>query len=387
MLWLRGKPNGKLPGFVKWKDAKAALTKQAPHRGRNSAATAHLTAPKEQRPGPSAEQMDLGDVWNHVVRGRRVLKATTYQPLFQIPLPSLSWKLSRSLKWPRPGRRPGLRSLSTKPQQPISWLLEILKRKQPRVSKPRPLNPLPPTGWSQTKVPPPHSRKFLISSITFPSMHVWSWLVGFSHQSSTFPQGQPHSGCPEYPHSLCGRIWQHALGVRSELKPCASPAGTRTSAWQEEWTGAFSQPARCRYLSLKWDILQQLSSLPACQLCLPPHRQTNIRGRCSYPGPQWYSSLLSAYSVPDPLGGYSHPGYNGQQTGKNPCGLPLPFPPTDRSGPVRLFRRGNAGLDGRRPQRQTRGLELAADHKTGETPAWLCRRELLSDLWSGYPNH
>jgi len=52
--------------------------------------------------------------------------------------------------------------------------------------------------------------------------------------------------------------------------------------------------------------------------------------------------------------------------GEKPCGLPLPFPPTDRSGPVRLFRRGNSSLDGRRPQRQTRRLELAAEHKTGK---------------------
>ena len=45
-----------------------------------------------------------------------------------------------------------------------------------------------------------------------------------------------------------------------------------------------------------------------------------------------------------------------------------PSPPTDRSGPDRLFRRGIAGLDGWRPQRQTRGLELAAEHETRETP-------------------
>jgi hypothetical protein len=41
---------------------------------------------------------------------------------------------------------------------------------------------------------------------------------------------------------------------------------------------------------------------------------------------------------------------------------------TDRSGPYRLFRRGVACPDGRLPQRQTRGLEVAADHETGETP-------------------
>jgi len=72
-------------GCVKWKEAKAALAKQAPDRGRKSAATAHFTAPKEQRAGPSAEQMDLGDGWNHVVRGGLVVKATT--PPTPIPNP------------------------------------------------------------------------------------------------------------------------------------------------------------------------------------------------------------------------------------------------------------------------------------------------------------
>jgi hypothetical protein len=38
-------------------------------------ATAHLSAPKEQRAGPYAEQMDLAEGWNHV-RGGRVVKAT-----------------------------------------------------------------------------------------------------------------------------------------------------------------------------------------------------------------------------------------------------------------------------------------------------------------------
>jgi len=64
----------------------------------------------------------------------------------------------------------------------------------------------------------------------------------------------------------------------------------------------------------------------------------------------------------------AHPSDIGRQTGVNPCGLPFAFPATDRSGPDRLFRRGIAGLDGWKPQRQTRGLELAAEHETGETP-------------------
>ena len=70
----------------------------------------------------------------------------------------------------------------------------------------------------------------------------------------------------------------------------------------------------------------------------------------------------------DPLGIYCDPSHIGWQAGINPSGLPSTFPTTDRNGPDRLFRRGFAGLDGRRHQRQTSGLELAAEDETGETP-------------------
>jgi len=72
--------------------------------------------------------------------------------------------------------------------------------------------------------------------------------------------------------------------------------------------------------------------------------------------------------VSDPLVAYCHLNHIGRQTGDKPCGLPFIFPPPYRSGPDRLFRQGIAGLDGWRPQRLTRGLKLAAEHETGETP-------------------
>ena len=43
------------------KEAKAALAKQAPDRGRKSTATGHTAAPIAHLAGPSAEQMDLGE--------------------------------------------------------------------------------------------------------------------------------------------------------------------------------------------------------------------------------------------------------------------------------------------------------------------------------------
>jgi len=45
---------------IKWKEVKAALSKQAPERVHKSATTGHPDAPKFQRARPSAKQMDLG---------------------------------------------------------------------------------------------------------------------------------------------------------------------------------------------------------------------------------------------------------------------------------------------------------------------------------------
>jgi len=67
-------------GCVKWKELKAALAKQAPESSRKSVATALPAAPKAQRAGPSAKQKNLGEGWNHVVRGGRFVKATTNPP-------------------------------------------------------------------------------------------------------------------------------------------------------------------------------------------------------------------------------------------------------------------------------------------------------------------
>jgi len=52
---------------VKWKEAKAALAKQAPQRSMRSVATAQPAAPKAQRAGPSSEQRNLREGWNHVI--------------------------------------------------------------------------------------------------------------------------------------------------------------------------------------------------------------------------------------------------------------------------------------------------------------------------------
>jgi len=76
----RGNHTASYRACVKWKEAKAALAKQAPPRSRMSVATAQPAAPKAQRAGPSAEQKSLGEWWNHVILGGRVVKATGIPP-------------------------------------------------------------------------------------------------------------------------------------------------------------------------------------------------------------------------------------------------------------------------------------------------------------------
>jgi hypothetical protein len=82
-----GKHTASYRGCIKWKEGKAAIAKRAPEGALKSAATSHSAAPKAQRAGPSAEQRDLGEGCNHVVRGGRVVKATTTPPPNPKPSP------------------------------------------------------------------------------------------------------------------------------------------------------------------------------------------------------------------------------------------------------------------------------------------------------------
>jgi len=67
-------------GCVKWKEARTALAKEATECRRKNVAAAHPAAPKAHRASPTAEQKNLGEGWNHVVRGGRVVKSTTNPP-------------------------------------------------------------------------------------------------------------------------------------------------------------------------------------------------------------------------------------------------------------------------------------------------------------------
>ena len=113
-------------GCVKWKEARAALAKQAPKRAPRNAPA----ATKAKQAGPSAEQLALSEGWRHVVRGGvmpRLLRPL--RPLIKIPLLNRSRMFPGSLKLAPPGRRPGLRILSPNPQQPLKRLQGSQKRK------------------------------------------------------------------------------------------------------------------------------------------------------------------------------------------------------------------------------------------------------------------
>jgi hypothetical protein len=71
-------------GCVEWKKARPAVAKLASER-RKGAASGKPARPETQRAGTSAQQVDLGDEWNHVVRGGRIFKATTTPPPNRIP--------------------------------------------------------------------------------------------------------------------------------------------------------------------------------------------------------------------------------------------------------------------------------------------------------------
>jgi hypothetical protein len=71
-------------GCVNWKEAKAALARQAPVRGQKNAATGRPAVPNAEWARSSAELRNLSMGKNHVVRGGRVVKATSTPTLIPI---------------------------------------------------------------------------------------------------------------------------------------------------------------------------------------------------------------------------------------------------------------------------------------------------------------
>jgi hypothetical protein len=107
------------------------------------------------------------------------------------------------------------------------WHTSSPRRKQPRVStaaaKLR-------TWWSPPKLPLTHFRKS--RSPSPPGM--CGAASSASHVHLHPHRGSSPAECPEDLYSVCGRIWQHALGGRSGVKPRASPAGMRGRELEQE---------------------------------------------------------------------------------------------------------------------------------------------------------
>jgi hypothetical protein len=82
---------------IKWEEVKVAVAKQATKLGRNSAATGDPATLIARWAGPSAEQMDLGEGWNHVRRGMSS-RPLPHHSLIQILLLSRSWRRLSSQK-------------------------------------------------------------------------------------------------------------------------------------------------------------------------------------------------------------------------------------------------------------------------------------------------
>jgi len=97
-------------GCVEWKEAKAALAKQAPERSRKSLATGQPAAPNDQRAGPFAEQKYLRKGWNHVVRGGVSSRLPRHPPPTHVLIPPLNRSRSHPRNLSSVGRRPGLKT-------------------------------------------------------------------------------------------------------------------------------------------------------------------------------------------------------------------------------------------------------------------------------------
>ena len=83
-----GKHRANYHGCAKWKEAKAALAKQAPQRGPRNAATGHPAAPKVQLAVPSSGQLALVEGRSHVARGGVLPRLPPpFRALIQIPRP------------------------------------------------------------------------------------------------------------------------------------------------------------------------------------------------------------------------------------------------------------------------------------------------------------
>ena len=226
-----GKHTANYRGFVKWKEAKVALAKQAPERSRKSVAAGQPAAPKAQRASPSAEQMNLGEGWNHVVQGRRVVNATTTSPTNPHPNPPPQ-QVTEAAEQPIVTAT----RETAKPQIPEPKSTASPKRTAGKSKKKTAANVKTDGRQTHTTKPGgPHPKFHLPNrgNLRSPRSPSPPSICG---PNSTGPhvyllpphRGSSPAGCPENHHPFRGRIWQHSLGGWNGVKPYASSAGMRT---------------------------------------------------------------------------------------------------------------------------------------------------------------
>jgi len=197
-------------GCVKWKEARAALAKQAPQRATRNAPA----APKAQQPGPSAEQLALGEGWSHVFLEGRVAKATATTPP------------------PNPNPNPPPQPVTEVPRVPK--VTATRKKAGPKKSEPKPTAAAQPAaGKSKKKIAASVKTAATRGNLRSPRSPSPPSMCGADSSALHIHLPPPHrdsppAGCVEDRYSLRGRIWLHAQGEQYGVKPYASPAGMLT---------------------------------------------------------------------------------------------------------------------------------------------------------------
>jgi hypothetical protein len=173
--------------------------------------------------------MELGEGWNHVVRGGRVAKASTTPPANPHPNPTPQ-QVTKATEQPKvTATRETARPQKHEPKSTAAPKRSAGKSKKKAAAsvkaaaaKTTPPNLVVPT---QISTSPLEEISDLLDHLT--TLLVWT--------DSSAPRVlllPPHrdsspAGCPEVRNPFRCRIWRHALGGRNGENPCASLAGMR----------------------------------------------------------------------------------------------------------------------------------------------------------------
>jgi hypothetical protein len=223
----RGDHTANYQGCAKWKEVRAALAKQAPEQGRKIIAVSKPAAPKAKQAGPSAEQMDLGEGWSHVIRGGQIVKASTPSSTPKtIPKP-----VTEAPKQPQvTATSKKVKPEKVEPKTTAAPKMATVKPKKVATTSSKPVVAI-------QLVANPHPTTSPLKGISDLDNLPLEACVELTRQLltsiSSLPKG---AGRPQNHNPLCGRIWQHALG-RIGVKPCVLPAGMRTvcAAGSSSW--------------------------------------------------------------------------------------------------------------------------------------------------------